>query len=381
MSNETDLAATPSDSAEAGEHVFEELRAYRSGLAPHEIADTLHALVATRRRGLWLICRYLADLASSQGYRALDYPSIHAFAWVELGMTRDQVNRKLRVGRALRTLPLIEEAFVLGDIGFARVREIVRVATPETEAMWLDLACRLSRRDLEDRVARARGVDDAWEEDVGDDPEPQADVPARDGWVRVEMPSELWARLEAAMDLVCQLEGASLDEPDALTLVTDAAMAQLQAQVVLAPARAAANDDGNVGGDCEGDEDGDEGGDQDARPVGRRSGRDANGPQGQRPVVGAMGAACPGRGRPAASEGARPMGREVPGIRGPRGVSETARRVWEVLDHRARAADTLMEAAKLHDAPRVAAAIVELEIAGHAEKVAGGWRRIRRQAA
>src|SRR5438309_4480362 len=49
---------------------------------------------------------------------------------LDLGAARERV----RVARALGTLPLLAEALARGDLSYAKVRALARVATPETEA-------------------------------------------------------------------------------------------------------------------------------------------------------------------------------------------------------------------------------------------------------
>ena len=47
---------------------------------------------------------------------------------------------KVRVARALRTLPLIDAAFERGEISYSKVRAMTRVATPENEVALLNIA-------------------------------------------------------------------------------------------------------------------------------------------------------------------------------------------------------------------------------------------------
>ncbi len=52
---------------------------------------------------------------------------------LDLGAARERV----RVSRALETLPLLSEALAHGQLSYAKVRALTRVATPETEARLL----------------------------------------------------------------------------------------------------------------------------------------------------------------------------------------------------------------------------------------------------
>src|SRR5882724_1800583 len=54
-------------------------------------------------------------------------------AGLDLGAARERV----RVARALGTLPLLAEALARGELSYAKVRALTRVATPETEARLL----------------------------------------------------------------------------------------------------------------------------------------------------------------------------------------------------------------------------------------------------
>ena len=51
----------------------------------------------------------------------------------DLGAARE----KVRVARALGTLPLLTQALARGELSYAKVRALTRVATPETEARLL----------------------------------------------------------------------------------------------------------------------------------------------------------------------------------------------------------------------------------------------------
>ena len=61
------------------------------------------------------------------------------------------------IASRLEKLPRIREAFDAGELPWTKAREIVSVATPETEAEWLEKARALSNRDLEKEVRRHAG--------------------------------------------------------------------------------------------------------------------------------------------------------------------------------------------------------------------------------
>lgn len=63
------------------------------------------------------------------------------------------------VERPLPVLPRLRDAFAAGDLGWTQVRELIRVATPETEAEWIGHAQEVSCRRLEREVAASRPGD------------------------------------------------------------------------------------------------------------------------------------------------------------------------------------------------------------------------------
>jgi 5-methylcytosine-specific restriction endonuclease McrA len=89
-------------------------------------------------------------------YRDLGYSSIHAYASEELGFSVNRVNRYLHLEADLQRLPCIRRALRRGALGWTKACEIVKVASPRTERTWLATALKLGRRQLADRVARAR---------------------------------------------------------------------------------------------------------------------------------------------------------------------------------------------------------------------------------
>jgi hypothetical protein len=137
---------------------------YAVGLPTWRLILKLRRLLASGRRTERLICRYLADLADRVRQRSdatLDAyaDELHA-ARCFFGLGARDTRERVRVGRALRQLPQIERAFVEGELAYSRVREVTRVATAETELLWLELADRLDMRALERRVAGAGELND-----------------------------------------------------------------------------------------------------------------------------------------------------------------------------------------------------------------------------
>ena len=59
----------------------------------------------------------------------------------------------LNTARALKELPRLEQAFRKGELSWGKVRELKRVATPETEEVWVDFARQNSVTQVQTKVA------------------------------------------------------------------------------------------------------------------------------------------------------------------------------------------------------------------------------------
>jgi hypothetical protein len=72
----------------------------------------------------------------------------------------------VRVARCLSALPLIHEAFASGELSYAKVRALTRVAEPESEAELLELARHMTASQLERAVRAFRFVTAAEANDL-----------------------------------------------------------------------------------------------------------------------------------------------------------------------------------------------------------------------
>src|SRR6266849_5664580 len=97
-----------------------------------EIAELSAHLDAATARLLDLIREFDARGGWSNGFRS-------CAAWLSwrVGLDPGAARERVRVARALETLPLLAEALAHGQLSYAKVRALTRVATPETEARLL----------------------------------------------------------------------------------------------------------------------------------------------------------------------------------------------------------------------------------------------------
>jgi 5-methylcytosine-specific restriction endonuclease McrA len=97
-----------------------------------EIAELSAHLDAATARLLALIREFDARGGWNTGFRS-------CAAWLSwrVGLDLGAARERVRVARALETLPLLAEALASGQVSYAKVRALTRVATRETEARLL----------------------------------------------------------------------------------------------------------------------------------------------------------------------------------------------------------------------------------------------------
>jgi hypothetical protein len=97
-----------------------------------EIAELSAHLEAATARLLDLIREFDARAGWNHGFRS-------CAAWLSwrVGYAPGAAREHVRVARALGSLPLLSQALARGELSYAKVRELTRVATPETEARLL----------------------------------------------------------------------------------------------------------------------------------------------------------------------------------------------------------------------------------------------------
>jgi hypothetical protein len=132
-----------------------------------------------------------------------------------LGHTPHVANERLRVARALGDLPVLTDAFARGELQFSAIRELTRVATPETETRWRDAAVGKNVRQIEELVAGHRR---------GDDPEDPTDPEARTHTVRFTLGAEVFARLRQVRAALTDERGAYVDDDHLVTALCDAVL-------------------------------------------------------------------------------------------------------------------------------------------------------------
>jgi hypothetical protein len=105
------------------------------------------------------LCRWLLAAERLGVHARAGYASLREYASRLVGLTGRQTEERLRVGRALAVLPQLDRALAAGKLCFSAVRELSRVAQPDTEQEWLDWASGKATRQIEQAVATRRPGD------------------------------------------------------------------------------------------------------------------------------------------------------------------------------------------------------------------------------
>src|SRR5438876_9057096 len=126
-----------------------------------QIAELSAHLDAATARLLDLIREFDARGGWNTGFRS-------CAAWLSwrIGLDLGAARERVRVARALATLPRLAQALACGELSYAKVRALTRVATPETEERLLKLG-RAGTAEHVERIVRGwlrvDRIDDARE--------------------------------------------------------------------------------------------------------------------------------------------------------------------------------------------------------------------------
>jgi len=100
----------------------------------------------------------LREFDLREGWGAGFRSCAHWLSW-RTGVAPGAAREKVRVARALETVPQIGDAMRRGQLSFAKVRALTRVATPENEAALLEVARHATAAQVEKIVRAWRRVD------------------------------------------------------------------------------------------------------------------------------------------------------------------------------------------------------------------------------
>jgi hypothetical protein len=149
---------------------------------------------------------HLREFDAHDGWSGSGFTSTAAWLTWRIEISPSAAREHVRVARALGELRLIDAAFAAGKLSYSKVRALTRVATPETEQDFLDIAMHATAAQIE-RLAGA------YRRSRVDPSQPNLDMrrfarrcETRSGMVRMEiqLPPEqanmVWQAMLAALD-------------------------------------------------------------------------------------------------------------------------------------------------------------------------------------
>lgn len=98
---------------------------------------------------------WFAEIMNRHLYRDLGHATINQYAMNELGFSKSRTGDFIRLARQLEILPVVRQALTNGDLGYTKAREIISVATPETQDSWLE-AAKGTRKELIREVKKVK---------------------------------------------------------------------------------------------------------------------------------------------------------------------------------------------------------------------------------
>ncbi len=176
------------------------LTAFVSGRTAAEADAALKSASSAETAARQCAVLWFGEMLARGLYRELGYSSRPQYARVELGFSETRISDFMRLANKLDQLPAVKAA--LPEIGYTKAREIVAVASPQTEATWVEAARSGTRAQLTAKIkrvkAQARRPGAALFAPV-DEPALAAEVPVR---VNVEFTPEQFAGWEALWEQV-----------------------------------------------------------------------------------------------------------------------------------------------------------------------------------
>ncbi|MDE0226568.1 MAG: DUF222 domain-containing protein [Gammaproteobacteria bacterium] len=119
---------------------------------PAELRRAVTDMAARINLADWRFVKLIAAMARTRSWREGGYCNLGNWLDHQCGLGPCAARERIRIGRALERLPLIDAAFRDGVISYSKVRAITRVATPHTDAMLLAIAEGSSAAQLESLV-------------------------------------------------------------------------------------------------------------------------------------------------------------------------------------------------------------------------------------
>ncbi len=160
---------------------------------------------ADAEEGHWLLCAL-----RSAAHVFMGFGTFNEYVERLFGYSARSTQEKLRVAEALEELPTMADALRSGELNWSAVRELTRVALPETEHDWLSVAAGKTVHQLEAIVNGKQ---------PGDLPTTPTRPEATRHVLRFDVAAEILALFREAMLRLRRDAGSSLDDDAALMMM------------------------------------------------------------------------------------------------------------------------------------------------------------------
>jgi hypothetical protein len=124
-------------------------------MSAHDLDGVLRGLSRSLSRHELDLSRLVLQFHRADGWRRLGYASEAQYASERLGMSRSSCASRRALALRLEKLPRVTEALGAGQIGVEAAVQVVRVATPGTEAAWVERAQQRTIKHVREEVAAA----------------------------------------------------------------------------------------------------------------------------------------------------------------------------------------------------------------------------------
>jgi 5-methylcytosine-specific restriction endonuclease McrA len=118
--------------------------------------ESLRQALAACDRARECAVLWFAEVQRRGLFRQLGHASLELYATQSLGFRRNRYGQFKRRADDLDRLPVLREAVAAGAVGWTKAQQVARIATEETQAVWVEKAATTCRRVLEQDVKRAR---------------------------------------------------------------------------------------------------------------------------------------------------------------------------------------------------------------------------------
>jgi hypothetical protein len=124
------------------------LPAYTPDQPPSRVDAALREALTACDRARECAVLWFAEVQRRALFREFGHASLELYATQSLGFSPNRYWQFKRLADDLERLPVLREAVASGVLGWTKAQQVARVATPETQSVWVAKAAATGRREL-----------------------------------------------------------------------------------------------------------------------------------------------------------------------------------------------------------------------------------------